>query len=193
MMKKTFTVKFKRRKKGITNYKKRLKMLSAGKPRLVIRKSLNNTSAQIIKYAAKGDNVLVSAHSSELKKHGWNLATGNMPSAYLTGLLLGQKAKKKGIKEELVLDIGLNTPVKGGRLYAALRGFIDAGMNVAHSEDILPSDDRIKGVHIVNFSNSVKADKERYGRQFAGYAKKEVDPAKLTDYFDNAKKKISEA
>lgn len=193
MKKKRFTVKFNRRRKGVTNYKKRLKLLLAEKPRLVIRKSLNNTSAQIVQYTAKGDKVVVSAHSSELKKYGWNSSTGNMPSAYLTGLLAGQKAKKNGMKDEVVLDIGLNVPVKGGRIFAALRGFIDAGMNIPHSKDILPSDDRIKGAHIASYSNAIKSDKEKHDKQFADYVKKGADPAKIVESFDNTKKKISEA
>ena len=187
-----FTVKFNRRRKGITDYKKRLKLLLAGKPRLVIRKTLNNSGAQLVGYDPKGDKIVLSAHSSELKKYGWAGNTGNLPSAYLTGLLLGQKAKKKGVKEA-VLDLGLNTPVKGGRLYGTLKGVIDAGVNVAHDEEILPSEDRIKGAHIVKYSGALKSEKEKYDKQFSGYVKKGVDPAKTTDYFDNTKKKISEA
>lgn len=191
MRKTKFTSKFKRRKKGITNYKKRLRLLLANKPRLVIRKSLNNINAQIIEYSSKGDKVIVSAHSRELKKYGWNV-TGNVPSAYLTGLLLGQKSKKKDIKEA-VLDIGLNVPTKGGKIYAALRGVVDAGVKVPYSEEVLPSEDRIKGVHIANYSKSLKADKEKHDKMFAAYIKNNVDPEKIPDYFDNTKKKISEA
>jgi large subunit ribosomal protein L18 len=163
-MKKThYNLKLKKRRKGITDYKKRLKLLLSGKPRLVVRKSLKNINVQIVGYVDKGDKVLAVAHSSQLKKLGWNAGTGNLPSAYLTGLLVGQKAKKQGIKDA-VLDVGLNVPTKGGRLYAALRGVIDAGINVPHSKDVLPSDDRIKGAHIKNLAG-----------------------------FDDVKKKISEA
>lgn len=192
MRKRRFTVKFKRRKKGITNYDKRLKILLADKPRLVIRKSLNNIIVQIIEYHPKGDKVVLLAHSSELKKYGWNAATGNISSAYLTGFLLGQRAKKKGVKEA-VLDLGLNVPTKGGRLYAALHGVSDAGMVVPHSKEILPSEDRVKGSHIANYSNLLKTDKEKHDKQFAAYMKKGVDPSKLTDSFESAKKKITEA
>jgi large subunit ribosomal protein L18 len=191
MEKGRFTLKFKKRRKGITNYKKRLKILLANKPRLVIRKSLNATNAQIVEYMPQGDKIVVSTHSRELKKYGWNL-TGNVPSAYLTGLLLGQKAKKKGIKEA-VLDLGLNVPTKGGKLYAVLRGVVDAGINVPHSKEVLPSDERIKGVHVVNYSTALKADKAKHDKQFAAHIKSGVDPAKLSNYFDDAKKKISEA
>ena len=77
----------------------------------------------IITYNPKGDGTLVSASSEELKKYGWNLPTGNTPAAYLVGLLIGKRALAKKIKEA-VLDIGLQTPVKGGRVFALLKGDI---------------------------------------------------------------------
>ena len=33
-------------------------------------------------------------------------------------------------------------------LFAALRGMVEAGLNVPHSDEILPSDERITGAHI---------------------------------------------
>lgn len=139
-------VKFKRRIERKTNYRKRLALLKSEKIRLVIRKSLSNISVQFINFNPDGDQTLVSAVSSELKKFGWT-RTGNIPAAYLTGLLAGKKAKEKNVTEA-VLDLGLQTSTKGSRIYAALKGVVDAGVNIPHSKDILPSEDRIKGKHI---------------------------------------------
>ena len=50
--------------------------------------------------------------------------------------------------EEAILDLGLQTSTKGSRIYAALKGVLDAGINIPHSKEILPSEDRIKGKHI---------------------------------------------
>ena len=141
---------FKRKKLGKTDYRKRLRLLLANKPRLVVRKSLKNILGQIVEYGDKGDKVILSAHSSELKKYGWEGNKGNIPSSYLVGLLVGTKAKKKDIKE-LILDMGLQNSVKGSRIYALLKGCIDAGLNIPHSKDILPIEDRIKGKHIEKF------------------------------------------
>ncbi len=141
---------FKRKIIGKTDYRKRLKLLLANKPRLVVRKSLKNVSAQVVEYSENGDKVIVSAHSSELKKYGYNGNKGNIPAAYLVGLLIGNKAKKKDI-QELVLDIGLQTSVKGSRIYSVLKGCVDGGLNIPHSKDILPVEDRIKGKHIKDF------------------------------------------
>ena len=149
-MKKSYRLQFKRKRLGKTNYKRRLKLLLANKPRLVIRKSNNNILAQIVEYNKKGDKVILSCHSSELKKYGWNSNKGNLPSAYLVGSLIGNKAQKKNIKD-LVLDIGLQKSVKGSRIYSLLKGCIDNGLNIPYSKDILPSEDRIKGKHINNF------------------------------------------
>ena len=144
---------FKRKRLGKTNYRKRLKLLLANKPRLVVRKSLKNILAQIVEYDKKGDKVVVSAHSSELRKYGYDGSKGNIPTAYLIGLLIGNKAKKKDIKE-LVLDIGLQNSVKGSRIYSLLKGCIDTGLNIPHSKNILPMEDRIKGKHIKNFDSN---------------------------------------
>lgn len=144
---------FKRKRLGKTDYRKRLKLLLANKPRLVVRKSLKNILVQIVEYDEKGDKVILSAHSSELKKYGWQGNKGNIPTSYLVGLLVGNKAKKKDIKE-LILDIGLQNSVKGSRIYSLLKGCIDAGLVIPHSKDILPTEDRIRGKHIENFDNN---------------------------------------
>jgi len=84
---------FKRKRIGKTDYRKRLRFLLANKPRIVVRKSLKNISAQIVEYNGKGDKVVVGAHSAELKKYGWQSGNGNLPAAYLVGLIAGTKAK----------------------------------------------------------------------------------------------------
>jgi large subunit ribosomal protein L18 len=91
--------------------------------------------------------VLASAQSKELKESGWSAGTGNLPAAYLTGYLAGRRASAKGLKEA-VLDIGMQRPTKGGRLFAALQGLLDAGVAVPHSPAVLPSKERVRGDHI---------------------------------------------
>ena len=146
MTRKSYLMMFRRRRKKKTNYKKRLALIKSGKIRVVIRRSLTNIIVQFVDYDSKGDKTLVSAFSTELKKYGWS-RTGNVPASYLTGLLAGKRAKDKKI-EEAILDLGLQTSTKGSRIYAALKGVLDAGVNVPHSKKILPDENRIKGVHI---------------------------------------------
>lgn len=146
MKNKTGIIQFKRRREKKTNYKKRLALLKSEKTRLVIRKSLSNISVQFVNFDSEGDKTIVTVLSTELKKLGWTKG-GNIPAAYLTGLLAGKRAKEKKIGEA-ILDLGLQTSTKGSRLYAALKGVLDSGVNIPHSESILPNEDRIKGKHI---------------------------------------------
>jgi large subunit ribosomal protein L18 len=143
----TYRIHFRRRREGKTNYKKRLKLLLSEKPRLVYRKTLKYIIGQIINFDKKGDVTLVGITSKILKKYGWKFACDNTPASYLTGYLLGKMALSKGVKEA-VLDIGLYTSTKGGRMYAFAKGAIDAGLNVPCNEEMFPSEDRIKGLHI---------------------------------------------
>ena len=59
----------------------------------------------------------------------------------------GKKALASGVKSA-VLDIGLAASSTGNRVYAALKGMVDAGLDIPHGEAVLPSEDRISGRHI---------------------------------------------
>lgn len=158
-----FRVAFRRRREGKTDYRRRQKLLRSPLPRAVVRKTLNQTLVQIVEADAAGDRVLASARSLDLKEHGWAAGTGNVPAAYLTGYLAGKRAAAKGVKGA-VLDIGVQEPTRGGRVFAALQGLIDAGLEVPHSKDILPAKERIRGEHIgdavVKSFDAVKAKLE---------------------------------
>ncbi|MBU4491615.1 MAG: 50S ribosomal protein L18, partial [Euryarchaeota archaeon] len=109
-----YRVKFRRVRSGKTDYRARKQLLISRKPRLVVRKSLNNTLLQIVIPERAGDVTLVSANTGDLKKYGYTGGTGNITSAYLTGLLLGYRAKKSG-QNMAILDAGLYHTTKGGR------------------------------------------------------------------------------
>ena len=143
-----YSVKPRRRREGKTDYRKRLKLLKSRKIRMVVRKSIKNTQIQFIEYKEGGDNVLVSANSKELiKKYNWKFSTSTTPAAYLTGLLAGKRAKEKGI-EECVLDAGRHPPVTGSKIFASVKGIVDAGVECIYKEEKIPSEDRIMGKHL---------------------------------------------
>ena len=146
----TYRVPFRRRREGKTDYRRRLKLLRSRKPRVVIRKSNKYLRMQLVLSDKTGDKTLVSAMSSELKKYGHESGKCNIPTAYLTGLLFGKKAKTHGF-EEGILDIGLQSPSYGSKVYAALKGATDIGLNLLHDPSIFPSEERIKGKHISEF------------------------------------------
>jgi len=182
-----YTVRFRRRRLGSTDYRARIRMMKSGNPRLVIRKTLNSITAQIITYSKKGDNVMVSASSGELRKFGWKASTGNIPSAYLVGLLIGKKALKMSIKEAIV-DIGLGTSTKGSRIYSTLKGAIDAGLNIPHNKDVLPNEKRICGNHIVEYVQ--KLNQEQVGKRFGRYLKNNLNPVEIARLFETVKGEI---
>ncbi len=142
-----YRVPFRRRREGRTDYRVRAKLLRSGKPRVVVRKTLNQTIVQFVVPDTPGDKILATAQSIDLKEHGWSAGTGNLPAAYLTGFLAGRRASAKGLKEA-ILDIGGQRPSRGGRLFAALQGLLDAGVAVPHSPEVLPAKDRVRGAHI---------------------------------------------
>lgn len=142
-----YRVPFRRRREGRTNYRTRARLLRSGQPRAVIRKTLRQTIVQLVEAAEVGDRILAAATSIELTKRGWSAGTGNLPAAYLTGLLAGKRAVAAGVANA-ILDIGLNVPAKGGRVFAALQGLLDSGLSVPHSPDVLPSKPRLRGEHI---------------------------------------------
>jgi len=186
---KVFTVPFRREREGKTHYKKRLKILLTSKHRLVVRKSLKNLHVSIVQYGTKGDIVVLTVNSNTLNKLGWKAGTGNLPSAYLTGLAAGKKAVEKGINEA-ILDIGLNKSVKGSRLYAALAGAIDAGMKIPLDLQILPAKDRLSGEHISRYAQSVKSDRPKYEKQFSNYLKIGLIPEDIVKHFNEIRGKI---
>jgi len=134
-----------RRKQGKTDYKARIGFLKSGKARIVVRKTNRYVLGQIVVSDVAQDKVLVGANSRELLSLGWpKEATGSLkslPACYLTGFLLGKKSNE--IKEG-VFDIGLNRNIKKSRLYAFLKGVLDAGIQIPHDEKVLPDYESFK-------------------------------------------------
>ena len=141
---------FRRRKAGLTDYRRRLKLLRGRKPRAVVRVSNTRTTCQLVTWAASGDLVTVSVTGSDLsKKYGWpqDFSKKSVPASYLVGFAMGKAAKAQGA-EEAVLDIGLAASTPGNRVFSALKGMVDAGLEIPHGDNVLPEEDRINGSHI---------------------------------------------
>ena len=182
---------FRRRGEGKTNYNQRLKLLKSKELRAVIRASNNHITIQFNESKFGGDKILVSANSSELKsKFGWKANTGNMPAAYLTGYLAGLKASKKNIKKA-ILDLGMF--YHKGRVLAAFKGLLDAGIDIPHREVFFPEDldNRINGSHIEDYAKLIKSENpEKYEQLFSGYNKNKINPLKITQLFSDTMKTI---
>jgi len=187
-------VPFRRRRKGLTDYRTRMKMLLSGKPLLVVRKTNSQVIVQVVKPEVKGDQVLAQATGRELRtKFGWPASGKNTPAAYLVSYLAGLRALKAGVKEA-ILYIGLHRAVKGARVFAALKGALDAGLEIPHSPEVLPSEERIKGLHIAKYAKTLKdTDPAAFERQFSAYLKLGFDPERIAEVFEEVKKRIEQA
>ena len=142
-----YKVAFRRRRELRTDYYTRKKLLTARETRAVVRRSNKNITVQFADFAMEGDKIIASATTQELKAMGWEYSCSSIPAAYLVGYLAGKRAVKEGI-EYAVLDIGMQKVQHGGVLFATVAGMTDAGLEVPHSEDVLPDEDRLKGKHI---------------------------------------------
>jgi len=186
-----YTVPYRRRREGKTDYKLRKKLIISKMPRLVVRKTNKHIITQLVEATVIGDIVITSAHSQELrKKYGWLGDLNNLPAAYLTGLLCGLRAVDKGVKKA-ILDIGLHTPSRGAAVFAAMKGFVDAGVEVPHDESILPNESRIRGEHIAKYAEMLSSEKpEEYSKRFSEYLFRKLPPENLPEHFEETKKKI---
>ncbi len=184
-----YNLPFKRRKEGRTNYKQRLKLAKSGKPRLVTRKTGKQNIVQLVEIEKLGDYIITSANSKALEDYEWKGHQGNLPSAYLTGYLLGKRAINEGA-EEAVHDIGLHVPSKGSRIFAMLKGALDAGLEIPHGEQKIPEEERIKGEHIANYASSMEENEKQ--EKFSKYLEKGLDPVDLPDHFEEVKENIDE-
>ena len=141
---------FRRRKSGLTDYRRRLKLLRGRKPRAVVRVSNSRTTCQLVDWSASGDLVKISITGSDLsKKYGWpaDFSKKSVPASYLVGYAMGKAALAQGA-EEAILDIGLAASTPGNRVFSALKGMVDAGLEIPHSDGVLPDEDRVNGTHI---------------------------------------------
>jgi large subunit ribosomal protein L18 len=184
-----YNLPFRRRREGRTHYGKRRRLVVSGVARLVVRPSNKHLGAQLVEAKPEGDRVLASAHSSELKDYGWRGACGNLPAAYLTGLLAGHRAKANGIGEA-ILDIGLHARGPGSRIFAAAKGAIDAGLTVPHDDRALPSKDRVHGKHLAGYSKQMASNPEAYKKFFSVYIKNKLKPEDLADHITEVEAKI---
>ena len=186
-----YNVPFRRRREGKTDYKKRATLVVARRPRAVVRITGKHTIVQTIEAKSKGDRVLAAASSIELDEFGWKGGCGNVPAAYLTGYLAGFRSIQKGASEA-VFDIGLRKASKGGRIFSALKGIVDSGVNLPHGEKHFPDESRIRGEHIADYAKKIVSNPELYNKRFSQYLSRKLKPEELPSHFNEVKKRIQE-
>jgi len=181
------------------------------KYRLVVRTSNKDITCQIVYARLIGDVVVESAYSHELRKYGVNVGLTNYAAAYCTGLLLARRVLKKfgldglyqgqtkvdgeyfeieGAEDgpgafHACLDVGLARTSTGARVFGAMKGAVDGGLEIPHSTKRFPGYDKeanefnasvhrahIFGKHVADYMDHLmEEDEEAYKRQFALYIK----------------------
>jgi len=181
------------------------------KYRMIVRITNHDIICQIAYARINGDVVVTSAYSHELPHYGIKLGLTNYSAAYCTGLLLARRhLKKLGLDQtykgtekvtgadynvekvegqpgafRCYLDTGLARTTTGARLFGAMKGAVDGGLDIPHNEkrfagfnaetkqfDAEAHRKRIFGVHVAEYMKSLKeGDEEAFKRQFGGYVK----------------------
>jgi len=137
-----------RRRENRTDYKARRILLTSGVPRIVVRKTNKYFILQAVESHEAQDKVTTTITSKDLLKTGWDAKKGgslkSIPAGYLTGILM---AKKLG-KGKYIVDLGMARTLKGGRVFAVIKGLIDGGLDIPANKKVFPSEERLNGEHL---------------------------------------------
>ena len=148
-----------RRKEFKTDYGRRIKLLKSEKPRIVFRKTNRYLIVQYVTSDEAKDKVVFGLNSKDLLKYGWpKTAVGGLKSltaSYLTGFMAGKKILKDKLEQPIV-DLGMARVLHKTKVYAFIKGLIDAGLEISCKEEAFPEENRIKGEHM---KNKVEFDK----------------------------------
>lgn len=185
---KIYSVKYRRKNELRTDYKKRLKLLASHRTRIVIRSFSRSVLIQAVDFSEKGDKIVATLNSSELKNYGWPTLNANIPSAYLTGLLFGKKYSKS--LKEPIIDLGAKRLTNRSKLSSAIKGISDGGIKIKFDEKILPTNEDINGTTISKYAQTLSKNKNAYEKQFSLYLKSNIKPEDLPKIFENTKNKI---
>jgi len=179
------------------------------KYRLIVRLSNKDITVQIAYSRIEGDHVVCAAYSHELPKYGVKVGLTNYAAAYCTGLLVARRLLKKlgldslysGCTEvtggeynvepaegqpnafRCYLDVGLSRTTTGARVFGAMKGAVDGGLNIPHSVKRFPGYSsetktfnaevhraHIFGQHVADYMKTLEeGDNEAFKRQFSKY------------------------
>jgi large subunit ribosomal protein L5e len=189
------------------------------KYRFVVRISNCDITTQIAYAKIEGDHVLVAAYSHELPKYGMPVGLTNYAAAYATGLLAARRLltklkladKYQGNQnidgsdyrvEELAdgprpfrayLDVGLHRTTTGSKVFAAMKGACDGGLDIPHGETRFVGYDKegkklkaeilkkhIFAGHVAAYMKSLREENPtKFQKQFADYGKNKIKPEEL--------------
>ncbi|KAI4342829.1 hypothetical protein MLD38_027400 [Melastoma candidum] len=192
------------------------------KYRFVVRFTNKDIVAQIVSASISGDMILAAAYSHELPRYGLEVGLSNYAAAYCTGLLLARRVLKmlemdqeyEGNVEangedfsveptegrrpfRALLDVGLVRTTTGNRVFGALKGALDGGLDIPHSEkrfagfskdskQLDPEVHRkyIYSGHVAAYMNTLMEDEpEKYQSHFSEYIKRGIDADNIEELY----------
>merc|ERR1712038_612440 len=195
------------------------------KYRFVVRFSNKDIMCQIFSSDLTHDKCIAAAYSHELT---------NYAAAYCTGLLCARRLNSKlglaelyeGNTEELgeyyeveaddernpfccILDVGLKPTTTGSRMFGALKGACDGGLDIPHGDRRYPRPKSDGGKdyepdaefhkkyifagHVAEYMTKLKDDdEEAYKKQFGRFIKAGIEPEDLEGIYEAAHKAIRE-
>eukprot|EP00657_Telonema_sp_P-1_P009552 TRINITY_DN37_c0_g1_i1.p1 TRINITY_DN37_c0_g1~~TRINITY_DN37_c0_g1_i1.p1 ORF type:complete len:327 (+),score=145.10 TRINITY_DN37_c0_g1_i1:239-1219(+) len=197
------------------------------KYRFVVRFSNKDISCQVMSSKIEGDTCHSAAYASELTKYGLPVGHSNYAAAYCTGLLCARRLLQKyGLDSKFpgteditgefedsyihneededgpaafhaLMDVGLKATTLGSKLFAALKGAFDGGLEIPHSEkkffgydrdakeyDAGEHRDRIFGGHVSAYMESMEADDpDKYTTHFSQFIKAGISADDLEDLY----------
>jgi len=196
------------------------------KYRLVVRFTNKDVICQVVYARLEGDYVLCAAYSHELPRYGIKVGLTNYAAAYATGLLLARRLLTKlgladaykGVEEadgayyvveenddgprpfRCYLDIGLQRTTTGARIFAAMKGAVDGGLEIPHKEKRFVGYDAsapagyvevlrkyIYGGHVGEYmSELAEDDEDAYKKQFSRFIANGIDADNIEDMYKDA-------
>ncbi|KAL2488407.1 60S ribosomal protein L5-2 [Forsythia ovata] len=192
------------------------------KYRFVVRFTNQDIIAQIVSASIAGDMVLAAAYAHELPRYGLEIGLTNYAAAYCTGLLLARRVLKTLEMDEeyegnveatgedfsvepaesrrpfrALLDVGLIRTTTGNRVFGALKGALDGGLDIPHSDkrfagfnkeskQLDPEVHRkyVYGGHVAAYMRTLMEDEpEKYQTHFSEYIKRGIDEDGLEEMY----------
>jgi len=200
------------------------------KYRMIVRTTNRDIICQIAYARIEGDVIICASYSHELPRYGIKVGLTNYAAAYCTGLLLARRLLKKlgldgiyegekevsgeyyGVEEapgqpkpfHAVLDVGLYRTTTGARIFGALKGAADGGLDIPHSEKRFPGWNaeekelnaevhrkHILGLHVSEYmQNLLDEDEGAFKRQFSRFIKEGVTADSLEAMYKKAHNSI---
>jgi len=200
------------------------------KYRMIVRFTNKDVICQIAYARIEGDVIICAAYAHELPRYGVKVGLTNYAAAYCTGLLLARRVLQKynldtiyegndniDGDEYLVesedgkpgafrcyLDVGLARTSTGAKVFGAMKGAVDGGLEIPHSTKRFPGydseskefspevhRDHIFGKHVGNYMQQLQDDDEdAFKKQFSAFIKNGVTSENIEAMYTNAHKAI---